>query len=317
MNMRSELQEGETRTKNVSKPTFAIFTLPKPFDDPHITLIQRNAIASWQALSDESGSQLGGGLEIILMGEEDGVAETAAELNVRYAGAVERNDQGTPLISSAFAIAKAASTAEVLIYCNADVILLNDFKNALLELQRSALCENFLAIGRRTNLDLDRPINFRDRMSMKWLLEKTKAEGTLAAIVCKEYFAFPRELFDQLPPFAVGRGNWDNWMVTNAKRHRIAVVDLSQRVTAIHQNHDYQHIKSRTNNRRRKHCYLSGSEAQENQRLAGGRHIISGSTASHRLTSDGVVKNRCSNLNLKFWADLLRFARLVRQLFLS
>jgi len=31
----------------------AIFTAPKPFTNPHIRIIQRNAIRSWQALGDE------------------------------------------------------------------------------------------------------------------------------------------------------------------------------------------------------------------------------------------------------------------------
>ena len=301
----------KTRTQPITKvaaPSFAIFTIPKPFEDPHIACIQRNAIASWCAL--------GGDVEVILIGDDAGVAETAIDLGVMHVNDVDRNEHGTPLVSSAFEIAKSVSDAPVLIYCNADVILLHDFKAALSELLRSDISQEFLAIGRRTDLDVNLAIEFDDRLAVKDLLEKTQQHGSLASIVCKEYFAFPRDLFDKVPPFAVGRGNWDNWMVANTKQRGVPVVDLSDQTAAIHQNHDYKHIDV-DSDRRRKHCYLSGDEARENQRLAGGKHIISGSTTSHRLTNNGVERNLLPALNLKFWSDLPRFARLVRGLFFS
>ena len=42
-----------------------IFTAPKPFTDPHIALIQRNAILSWL--------HLGPRVAVILLGEELGL----------------------------------------------------------------------------------------------------------------------------------------------------------------------------------------------------------------------------------------------------
>ena len=308
----SPASESEAAVTAATVPAFAIFTLPKPFDDPHIACIQRNAIASWKALGED--------VEVILIGDETRVAETAGELGVIHVGQVQRNNHGTPLVNDAFRIASATTKAEVLVFCNADVILLQDFKQALADIIQGDLPDGFLAIGRRTNLNLRHPVNFRDRIAVANLLEQTAAEGALAPIVCKEYFAFRRDQFDHLPSFAVGRGNWDNWMVSQTKRDGVPVIDLSPRVTAIHQNHDYHHIDATSNasrslKRQRKHCYLSGAEARENQRLANGKHVISGATASHRLIKEGVVKNRLASLNLAFWTDLPRFLRLVRQLF--
>ena len=308
MNARTDVARKPQPAAKFATPSFAIFTIPKPFVDPHIDCIQRNAIASWRALGSD--------VEVILIGDDDGVAEVAIDLGVTHVNDVARNEHGTPLVSSAFEIAKSVSDAPVLIYCNADVILLQDFKAALTEVLRTDLSQEFLAIGRRTDLDVNQAIEFKDRIAVKDLLEKTQQHGSLASIVCKEYFAFPRDLFDEVPPFAIGRGNWDNWMVANTKQRGVPVVDLSQRTVAIHQNHGYRHIQA-ASGRRRKHCYLSGDEARENQRLAGGKHIISGSTTSHRLTDSGVSRNLLPALNLKFWSDLPRFARLVRGLFFS
>lgn len=304
--------DGATDTAVV--PAFAIFALPKPFDDPHIACIQRNAIASWKALGED--------VAVIIIGNETGIAETAEEFGAIHVGPVQRNEQGTPLVNDAFKIASEATEAKVLVFCNADVILLHDFKHALAEIVRGDCADEFLAIGRRTNLDLQRCVDFSDRFAIEKLLEQTASQGEMAAVVCKEYFAFPRGQFDCLPPFAVGRGNWDNWMVAHSKRNGVPVIDLTNRVTAIHQNHDYRHVDVGTGGsaklkRRRKQCYLSGVEACENQRLASGKHVITGSTASHRLTEDGVVKNRLVWLNLDFWRDLPRFVRLVGQLFLD
>jgi len=303
----SQVRDGSKTT-----PTIAFFTLPKPFDDPHIACIQRNAIASWQAIGENT--------EIILIGDEAGIADAALALDVTHVGHVRRNKHGTPLVNDAFEIARKSTTADLLVYCNADVILLQDFHTAMTQVMRGDLKDGFLAIGRRTNLNVSKPVNLRDRTAVAELMQRTAAEGELAPIVCKEYFAFPRDQFETLPPFAVGRGNWDNWMVADTKKRHIPVVDVSNRVTAIHQNHDYQHVASNQDDKqvlklRRKHCYLSGPEARENQRLANGKHIIAGSTSSHRLAESGVVKVPWSWLNLNFWTDLPRFAQLVRQLF--
>ena len=51
-----------------------LFTMPRLFRD-HIAVIQRNAIRSWTLLRPRC--------EIILCGDDAGVASTAAELSVR------------------------------------------------------------------------------------------------------------------------------------------------------------------------------------------------------------------------------------------
>ncbi len=49
-----------------------IFTAPKPFSDPHINVIQRNAIQSWLHLGNE--------VEVLLIGNEAGMHELAEKL---------------------------------------------------------------------------------------------------------------------------------------------------------------------------------------------------------------------------------------------
>ena len=51
-----------------------IFTAPKPFTNPHINIIQRNAIQAWKRLAD---------VDVILIGDEAGIPETAKELGIK------------------------------------------------------------------------------------------------------------------------------------------------------------------------------------------------------------------------------------------
>src|SRR6186713_1394705 len=102
-------------------PLLTLFSAPKPFDDPHIATIQHNAIKSWTLLPD---------IEVILLGEEAGLAEAARELGVKHISTVERNENGTPLISSMFHLARENSNSHLLCIINADIILMPNFVEA-------------------------------------------------------------------------------------------------------------------------------------------------------------------------------------------
>ncbi len=55
----------------MTPPLITLFTAPKAFKDAHISLIQHNALRSWQALGDQ--------VAVVLIGDEEGIAEAAAE----------------------------------------------------------------------------------------------------------------------------------------------------------------------------------------------------------------------------------------------
>ena len=67
-----------------------IFTIPKPFHE-HNGVIQRNAIKSWIQLKPKC--------EIILFGDDDGVAEAAEKFNVTHIPFIEKNESYTVLIN--------------------------------------------------------------------------------------------------------------------------------------------------------------------------------------------------------------------------
>src|SRR3990172_530713 len=130
-------------------PVITLFSAPKPFTDPHIAMIQRNAIKSWTLLPD---------VEVILLGEETGLAEAARELGVKHIPHVARNSNGTPLIASMFRLAREHSTSPLLCIINADMILMPDFIDAA---RRSRILrDKFVLLSQRWDLDVTQPIEF-------------------------------------------------------------------------------------------------------------------------------------------------------------
>ena len=92
-----------------------LFCAPKAFIG-HFAIIQRNAIRSW--------TQLRPVCEIILLGNEEGIAELACELELRHIPEIPRNEFGTPLIDGIFETARSLATGDILGYVNADIILM-------------------------------------------------------------------------------------------------------------------------------------------------------------------------------------------------
>ena len=125
-------------------PIVALFTCPKSFADEHIALIQRNAIRSWL--------QLGSSVEVLLVGDDAGVADIAEEFGILNPRDVARNREGTPLISSIFELAGGESASPILCYVNADIILLPDFLTAVEAL--ASQLDKFLMVGQRRDLPI-------------------------------------------------------------------------------------------------------------------------------------------------------------------
>jgi hypothetical protein len=229
-----------------------IFTAPKSFTDPHIDTIQRNAILSWLHLGEE--------VNVLLVGDEPGMAAVAAEYGVHQLANVRRNQAGTPLVSSIFDLVRRASPADLLAYINADVILLPDFVESVCQVAEQV--SEFLLIGQRWDLDVRRVLEFSNGWDQR-LLADAQNRGALHLPAGSDYFAFPRALFGEMPDFAVGRAGWDNWMIYYARQQGYAVVDGTPSIIAIHQDHDYSHLPDG-----KTHYELP--ESRQNEALAGG-----------------------------------------------
>ena len=140
----------------------AIFSAPKPFSDPHIATIQRNAIRSWAGI--------GPWIDVFLIGDEEGVAENAAELGVGHL------EQGTPQVDSMIELARAASDAPALMLLNADIIVMPNVVGVVKGVRH--FYEDYLLAGRRHDLNVDEELSFHIGYEFA-LKERVAAEGKL------------------------------------------------------------------------------------------------------------------------------------------
>ncbi len=208
-----------------------IFTAPKPFSDPHINIIQRNAVRSWKMLGPDA--------EVFLIGDESGIKEEARHLGVGHIPDVEVNSLGTPLVSSIFSLARHASTSDHLIYLNADIILLPDTLKVIQQINQGH--EDFLIVGRRWDLDVNSEIAFNANWANE-LKSRAVNQGKIHGPAAMDYFVFPKHLYQEIPPFAIGRAGWDNWMIYHGMQQPWQVIDATPAMMVIHQNHDYNHL---------------------------------------------------------------------------
>lgn len=236
-------------------PILTIFTCPKPFTNPHIAVIQRNALANWRALGSD--------VAVIVLGDETGAAEAAAEVGALHLPEVARNAEGTPLISDLFRQAREHSDSPILAYVNADILLLPDF----IETARAAAQQrkDFLLVGQRWDLDVTEPLEFPAGWETT-LCEWTRTHGKLHSPGGSDYFIYPRDAYREMPDFAIGRAGWDNWMIYHARCEGWATIDATRDIFIIHQNHDYSHLPGGQ-------VHYKLPETFENIRLAGGRMI--------------------------------------------
>jgi hypothetical protein len=208
-----------------------IFSAPKSFSDPHIALIQRNAISSWLQLGEE--------VEVLLLGDEPGLDEAASSLGVRRLRVPERAPSGTPLISALFRRAREAASYRLLCYMNADIIPLDDFLPGVRTVVERL--DSFLIVGTRWDLSVQRALSF-EKNWIQDLRQRLELEGQLHPPMGSDYFIFPVNRFERIPDFALGRAGWDNWMIFQARQGRTPVVDASSAITVVHQDHSYAHL---------------------------------------------------------------------------
>ena len=228
-----------------------LFSSPKPFTDPHINIIQRNAIESWTHLKD---------VKVILIGDEEGLPEAARDLGVLHLPNVGLNPSGTPLISSMFALARESSESPLLGINNTDILLMDDITEASQRI--ASRFEKFVIMGQRWDLDLTDLMDFSAGWQSR-LREKVAREGELHRPAGSDYFIFPRACYTDIPDFAIGRAGWDNWMIYKARSERWAAIDATPDVMIVHQNHDYRHLAG-------EEIHYSAPETKKNVALAGG-----------------------------------------------
>jgi hypothetical protein len=238
----------------------------------HFGVIQNNAIHSWLALHPKP--------QVILFGNEEGTATIALELGICHIPDPACSEYGTPLLSDIIETTRRRSVNKLLCYVNADILLLEEWSYALQSVMRQM--DRFLVVARRLNINIAERINFEQWNGFR--KKELIAGGGAGPNHSIDVFVFPRETYRDVPPFSIGRPWFDQWFIKAARVNRMPVVDVTRVAQAIHQNHDYSHVKGGLD------CVLGGEEAEKNLRLYGEKaHRFTLVDATHELTPEGKI----------------------------
>jgi 2-polyprenyl-3-methyl-5-hydroxy-6-metoxy-1,4-benzoquinol methylase len=253
------------------------FTTCKPFEG-NFSVIQWNALRSWKIAYP--------GCDVIIFGDEPGVSECCRELGFKQISRIRRSEYGTPLLDSLFEEVEHATTTDILVFINADIMLTQGLISAVQSAGRHF--EKFLLIARRWNVELETAWNFASPEWEARLQQFAREQGSLEPPYGGiDLFAYSRGIWGSLPPFAVGRTRWDSALIYQARRRKVPVIDATEILPVIHQNHDYSHSANGVMG------IFKGPEAITNQTLLGGEEfILTPLNATHRLTKAGICSNR-------------------------
>jgi hypothetical protein len=265
-----------SNTQNLDCFMLTIFTIPKAFTG-HSDVIQRNALQSWKSLGDSC--------EIFVCGDDPGVGTAASELEVSWIPSVERNEFGTPILRSAFEQVASRASNNLMCYVNADIMFLDD----LLSSVKNVDWDRTVVAGQRWDVDVTTILKMDAENNGVQLRQIQKSTGILHDSFGMDYFIFRKDRkLIEIPAFAVGRPGWDCWFVYHVRQLGYRMVDASLEITALHQNHDYSHVKSASGYTPDGYQWI-GAEADKHRNLVGNpdKHFTL-EDATHILTPSGV-----------------------------
>lgn len=199
------------------------FTTCKPFVEDHTSSRQMRALKSWLLFTTS----------IVLFGKDAGVKRVAADNGCKYVPDVECNEHGRPFINSMFKQAQDLWPGPHFLYVNSDNMLAGT-PEAFGRVSKKF--SHFMMIGKRFDW-LPRRGNTEALEEVVEGWEKRELRGRMHNEWALEYFGFSRGLFRNLPPFLPGWPGWDNWLVLHSLKLDVPVVDVTEVVTCVHQQH--------------------------------------------------------------------------------
>lgn len=252
-----------------------LFTTCKPFTDRDDDAArQRYALWSWTQLQPPPP------VRIMVIGDDEGVAEVAASLGIIHVAAVRTHDTGAPYLADLFELAYRYSRKGLFCYANADIVFTQDLMRAVKALQRPAP-GHWLAVGHRTNWRA-KPLEY-PQLEDGWqrtLRARAETEGERSQWDCIDYFIHPYGMFHDIPPdLVLGCSAWDNYLVGLARSKHYPVIDLTGSVLAVHLAHG------------EKRLHEDAAQVQRNRDLTEGTRSTIGD-ATHKMNADGTITKR-------------------------
>ena len=275
-----------------------LFATTKDFTGIYKT-IQMNALKSWRSISND--------IEIIIFGDSKGSKEAAEEVGAEYIPNVKCSDRETPLLSDLFQQADEKAKYSILTFINADIILPENFFDEVMTVSK---CFNkFLMVGHRWDMDVDDIIEFENDNEQNNFWERVKINSEKHACSGIDYFVYKRNQWKKLPDFIIGRPGFDNWLIWKARRKLFPVIDGTESIQVVHQNHPWyqlhHRIKSKHNAMHHSLNKLYKIEGEKNKKLHNGK-TLNILDASYRLFDGKVMKKKDKESKIRYLHRLPR-----------
>lgn len=221
-----------------------IFTVPKPFIGK-FAIIQENAINSWLSIKPKP--------KIVLLGNEVGISTFCKLKHIKQIPYIKKNKYGSPLLNDIFNKIQKMFKDQTYMYINTDIILQNLPTSIIKDLTNKF--DRFLIVGKRYEMNVDKKLDTIEIKQLSTTNLKQKNDSWI------DYLIFTPGIFSKIPPFALGKTFYDKWLIWFSKTIGCPVVDLTIKIKAIHQSHQY--FKST------KYIW-EGRETLNNLKIAGG-----------------------------------------------
>lgn len=205
-----------------------LFSPMRPFVGD-IEIVQKQAINNWLRMSPSC--------EIFLIDDEESTtAEKTDGMDVKIID-VKRSISGVPLLDSMFEEVLKIAKYDVICYITADILLPKNFTHEIVNFDKlsSHKFGDYVGIGCRYDL-LDDSISKIDLNDDEYydLCLKNSVKRKRSGI---DLWVINRKINVKYLPFPIGRCLTDNWFVAYCKYNNIKVVDFSDQIKMVHQNH--------------------------------------------------------------------------------
>jgi hypothetical protein len=201
----------------------------KPFNI-HYTIQQRNSLESWKRLVCNP--------TIIIVGNDEGVADICKEYDIIHEPDVKLGPSGVPQFNDIFEKGwKYATEYDICIYINGDIILRNDLchtLNAFVQKYPDYYNKTYLLTARRYDWINFKPIDFNDsNWSNNFLTLIT--EGSLSDPHSIDIFIHRKNTLRFLPESYVGSWNHDTVLLAYACKYFDITINISKTCLIYHQ----------------------------------------------------------------------------------
>lgn len=247
-----------------------IFSVAEPFEG-RIRISRENAINSWR--------RLGPACEVILFGGGEELASIAPAWGITHVPDVARSEWGTPLLDDVFGTARRLARGRTLMFSNCDMLYFGDLFDAI----AAVPFQRFMMCGRRWDVDLDEHLELGDDAAWMRVESLHGRTGKWHGPTGLDFFIFPRALEFEMKSFVVGRPRWDNWLLWKIRSTAVPLIDATGSLKAIHQNHDYRHLRHGP-------AQYRGPEMTQNAVQAGGLENLMGLREADWVLKDGKVR---------------------------